>query len=1207
VEIRIPNLELRSESNMRNLRFSDHVSCLKHTPIRLRWIRTMIGIAAALATWWAMRTPTAADEQRIVLREYVNRQWTDELIGYPFAAPEGTCEAGSIRLSGPDGPVAVQLTDAESWPGTTKVRSARLWLVADLAPLAENVYTVRYGPAASESPAPSGDLAVTVGPEQVELTTRRFGARLRLGGQTFDPPRAAAEVPGPLIAMRLADGTWFGDSRLYGTNRVTRWSAELVAAGPVLARVDYVYLYEDGNTVRLSAMLHERAAGLVWRSDVANDRPADGIELLLSPGLARLTLVVQREAYADRPQMESAQWGDWVDIDLATYPDPVVTNLSPWADWWNTWTQTSVRLRIGGQPQELHLASHDPGDWVVPAAAGTMRDWGAWHHKLIPIVKTADGQIGLRVNHAAGVRKWSVEQRDPAYAEQRRMSRSQVKAEWPPLDEVKDWILDWPSDKRPHPRLFASPEDVRQAWRRMAQDAQVAQAAATLRNILSREEIRPVPSYKDAQAIEVYLATQGDAEAAAAVRLAERARQHLGALGDFDKMRGTQTVAALYDLIMSSDLVSEAEKRLFRSQMAFLGYILARPSTWDIERGYRSYNPNMSLSYLLARGVVGCAIPDHPCARQWVEPGLSRARRWLDDEVGPEGEWHESAHYSQVSAFALTSFAVAVKNAGMADLLENENLKKWCLWLAQIYTPRDPLPGRGGRRATPPIGRATAGVPWGLFGLMARATAESDPPYSRQMQWAWAGTGYELNTANHLGGFERIYLDPSLPAEVPDWRSKLFPQVGPVFRNGVGDEHENFLAVHANSGAGARDSELGCLALWFARGVPIAGSFPGGYKERHQRLMSRVIPAMSWSEGQPWDEGRFGCKTDVKSGEFSALPRQDFFTTGYELKSFSGGAYGTPDRVVSWPPVARPAELPISWDRRMLYVQDDEPGGWNYLVMRDTVRGGEPSLWQMWTVSDGLGTPQQVSDLAGFLKAGAAKTPVAATRISGDRCTAVGPFRVDLEYYIASPRDTERWTMRWGQRYVDYSVAGEDFRDLLQLRLDGDGDYFVAMFPRFRDEPAPQFTTLGDGTVIKVSGDAGTDYCFLPPGAPGRRTGVGNAETEVHAERAGFRGIAGSVQDRKSGLVLATGAAGEVRYGDWTLTASQAASLRVARDRLTVHLSADRREAGRVTVTAAGSWKLAEPTPGVVLTTLERGFELELPAGITKAELIPGS
>jgi hypothetical protein len=147
---------------------------------------------------------------------------------------------------------------------------------------------------------------------------------------------------------------------------------------------------------------------------------------MLSCGLPPLTLVIQREAYADRPQMESVQWGDWVDVDLGSYSEPVVTRLSPWADWWSTWTQTSIRLRIGDQPQELHLASHDPGAWVVPAAAGTMRDWGAWQHKLVPVIKTDDGQIALRVNHAAGMRKWSVEQRDPAYAEQRRMSLSQA-------------------------------------------------------------------------------------------------------------------------------------------------------------------------------------------------------------------------------------------------------------------------------------------------------------------------------------------------------------------------------------------------------------------------------------------------------------------------------------------------------------------------------------------------------------------------------------------------------------------------------------------------------------------------------------------------------------------------------------------------------------------------------------------------------------
>jgi len=660
------------------------------------------------------------------------------------------------------------------------------------------------------------------------------------------------------------------------------------------------------------------------------------------------------------------------------------------------------------------------------------------------------------------------------------------------------------------------------------------------------------------------------------VRLVDRVRQHMGALGDFDKMRGTQTVAALYDLMMGTDLVSEQEKKLFRSQMAFLGYILERPSTWNIERGYRSYNPNMSLSYLLARGVVACAIPDHPM-----------------QDVGPEGEWYESAHYSHVSAFAMTSFAVAVKRAGFANLFENENLKRWAMWLAQIYTPRDPMEGRGHRRASPPIGRATAGVPWGLFGLMAKATADTDPQYSRQMQWAWAGTNYTYRTANHLGGFERIYMDRTLPMEVPDWKSKLFPQVGPLFRNGVGDEHENYLIVHANTGAGARPSELGCLALWFARGVPIAGSFPGGYKERHQLLISRVVPAMSWSEGQPWNEAQFGCNTSVKMGEFSALPRQDYFSASYVHKGWKGGRYGTPEKPVSWPPVSASAGFPISWDRRMLYLEDDSPAGPNYLVMRDSVKGGKPSLWQMWTVTEKIGTPQQVQDRKAFLADKPGKTSVPAHRLSGDRFTAVGQFDVDVEYYIASPSDTERWTMRWGQRYVDYGVVGWDYRDLLQLRLDGDGDYFVAMFPRFRQEPAPRFDTLGGGTVIKVSGRFGTDYCFLPAG-----------QAEAQAEDAYFRGVAGSVQDRHSGLVLATAGPGEVRYGQWGISAAQAASLRVAKGRLTVNLSYDQHDGGKVGLRTVGKWQLAAQQAGVVLTAAQGGYTLVMPSGVTQAVLV---
>ncbi|MFH1265551.1 MAG: hypothetical protein ABIK89_07460, partial [Planctomycetota bacterium] len=316
--------------------------------------------------------PGTAGEHEIVLKEHVSRRWTNELLSYPFEAAEGACHVDSVTLRGPEGPEPVQLSDVAYWPATRTVKSAMLWLVADLAPLAANVYTVGYQAAPSEGPGVRGDLAVTANDAEVEMSTSRFGARLRLGGETYAEPRPAAEAPGPVAALRLADGTWFGASRLFGDTKLTGWSAQLAAEGPVFGEVQYTYQYEDGNTVTLNARLYAGAAGLDWETFAPEDRPEDGVQIVLSEGLPALTLVVQREAYEDRPEIEGIPWGTWVEIPLASYDEELVTNVSPWADWWSTWTQTSVRLGIGGRDRELQLASHDPGAWVQPAAPGTM-------------------------------------------------------------------------------------------------------------------------------------------------------------------------------------------------------------------------------------------------------------------------------------------------------------------------------------------------------------------------------------------------------------------------------------------------------------------------------------------------------------------------------------------------------------------------------------------------------------------------------------------------------------------------------------------------------------------------------------------------------------------------------------------------------------------------------------------------------------------
>ena len=63
----------------------------------------------------------------------------------------------------------------------------------------------------------------------------------------------------------------------------------------------------------------------------------------------------------------------------------------------------------------------------------------------------------------------------------------------------------------------------------------------------------------------------------------------------------------------------------------------------------------------------------------------------------------------------------------------------------------------------------------------------------------------------------------------------------------------------------------------------------------------------------------------------------------------------------------------------------------------------------------------------------------------------------------------------------------------------------------------------------------------------------------------------------------------------------QAASLRVATDRLVVHLPYAHAEGGDVTLKAIGEWEPAAGQTGVTLTATEGGYRLRLAPGVVRA------
>ncbi len=1223
-----------------------------------------------LATLLAL-VPVAgsAGEMKVLLRDYLDQQWTRELLTYPFSAPQGACHLDSVSLTDPLGQVLpVQLTEVELWPGTEYVKSAKLSFITDLAPLARDTYTVRYDDKPVGGDRPPSDLKVSPEQDQVEITTGRFGARLLLGEQTYAEPVEAERVPAPILALRMGDGTWFGGSEMYGPGKIKAWSARLTERGPVLARVAFRYIYESGNIADLTLQVSAGDNTIRAETNVKQDQPKDGFRWVLSRGLPPFLLQVQDERRQDREPFMNPKPDPsaltWAEIPLKDYiaPKPqrpdLVTSLTPWEDWFGTFTQTRIRLKLENTERELQIRSLDPGAWVEPREIETIFEpeeaadpaaglWVSWRSKCMDLLRSPSGEIYLQVNAAQGVRKWTVSDclSVPGMAALYHHYFYKPESSFPPearpavsyrLNEVKDYVLEWPGDEGKHPRLYMSRAELEERWTHEQPDAALLEELLRRGAAKSAQQIAYTPNTGYESALGAYLLT-GSKEIAEQTFLVGRLRQIL----TYDlwgaQFGSTGAAGAIfYDGVIDSPVLSEEERAVMRARMAYFAYRATDPATWSAERGYASGNQNMTVTWEISRGLVACCIAEHPMARQWYDKAQRIMEMFLTHMVGPAGEWPEAmSHHGRTSMNMILAFAVASTNSGMHDYVNDPRLKRLLLNWAKLTMPPDPrLRGhfqltKPNLRHYPAMGRDSISVPEGNSGVMARATRATDPEYSAVLQWSWLQEG-GVERLNHFGGFSFVSCDRRLPAKQPDWISEVFPYQGAILRHGLATPNEHQVILYCGDHFAAfYPSHTGSFPSIFAYGIPVAGSFPGGYEYQETFLTCHVdlarplgtmedrqalggyvgwreaASAWRWPTGEVARFGEHGGLGNVSA--FSALPRQDYAAVDVALHYPRPGRLNWKKDLPEWPPVAAMGKPPVDWRRQTLFLKDDDPAqAGHYLLIRDSVKGEHPTMWQMWTVSETLDTPDQVKDVAAVLANKPGHKILPARALQGDRFTAVGQLGVDVEYYIASPSGTPRHTLRWGTDMFDWAnkLGQPEYQDLLHLQMPGDGAYFVAFYPRKRDWPAPTFSTLGKGQIIKVAGDFGTDYGFLSA-----------SESSAEGEEAFFRGTAGSVQDRRHGLVLSLGAKGEVRYQEYGLTADFAASLRVAGETLIVELPQKVIDGDKtlqpmipfpgetVTLTLPGEWRWQLP-PGVKREKAEAGWRLVVPAGVTKVTLL---
>ncbi len=791
----------------------------------------------------------------------------------------------------------------------------------------------------------------------------------------------------------------------------------------------------------------------------------------------------------------------------------------------------------------------------------------SWRRKLIPVTYDAGGSVAYYVSFAQGTRRWSASSGAP------RINES--------LDRVKNMVLDWPEDpSRPAPRLLVSKDDIVAAWKR-------AETDSVLKQQLNRQG--------EASGIGRLIAKPASERRPAEVEAAVKPiRDMLSKLGNFDILRGAINLVTTYDAVIGTDLITAQDRALFRAQAAYLAYQLADAQTWSIERGYHSGNPNMSVSYVLSLGIIACALPDHPMARTWAGKAAAWMDHWLATEVSSEGQWlPEASHYTVVSLEPMLVFAFAAKRAGFADFTNDTRLMKFAEYYAKTLTPPDPQ--RGGVRTTGAWGRGLSGEKFATVGFAAMLFARTNPTLSRHLQWIWAQGGYSIVSGHALAaGLEPYLLDRELPQEKPEWASEFYPGLGMFLRAHFGTPQESYLLllsdVDGQRNLDVWSPEIGGISQWYGRGAPLSTCFnmEGGYAERHELLRDGVRLARNW--GDPQDSKKpFGYFVNRAPQEIAFLPRSDYAHTTY--------TYAGPDNR-DWFPQAVPPAFPrvtsstaakLTWTRQLLFLRDREPAGPAYIVLRDTTAGGQPTQWQFRVLSEKIALSDDVKNLDAPLAEKPGQMALPSRELAhGNRYTAIGQYGVDVEFFIVNPSDTPRHTLRYGGKDLRH-VA--EYEDLLLLQQTGDGAYYLVLYPRLRAEPAPQFSTIADGKIVKIIHPFGIDYALLSSG-PAVASGEGVT----------FNASAASVQQRATETVLSLASGGSAGFNDISITAPVAVSAEFGNRTISIVL-ANKSHGQVMNLKAPPGYKLQNGT-GVGLQFQNGTYTVTFPAGSASASLV---
>ena len=657
-------------------------------------------------------------EQIIHLKEYLGHSFTDELISYPLEA--------NLRQA-----ASLQVIDETGAALPCQVVNGRIYLLVSLKADSQRTFTVRPGqPAAAER-----QVRVSEDAGMLTFDTGVMAVRLTNGKQNYAVPVDAAQAPGPLHGVRIADGAWIGKSWLAAPLKVTAYQTTVKARGPLFAEAGVTYAFEGGKryTFTLRAIAGQPTAIIDENMDLnpggkykllsyKNDRERsvwdwwnlEGADHLVTGSHALHEANVFFSFY-DGLQPDQCRWRGslatdprkGVDVNGKTWlaydnysteayapltydRDEEFNRVSGW--WVNSFPDYSMLFTIlneknptsaaitfsQGQPSHnVNPSYDDPAEpWIKMMTE--MNDLRIWTHKdrdlqvVAPIVLGSRNWL-LTVEPQAALPPKGAKPISTGYLAIPKYSRY-------PLEKLKDWTFDWPEDKIAYPRLFCKPGDSKGMQARVAASGNDAKNSQYVPDIYKADGT-PEQMVKQVMA---FLKPQVDDSFAA---------YGLGNINWFHISLNTIMSMHLWDAAMGTPGHRSGDAREAQSVGAFLIQRSWDDDYWPPKEG--AHGGAIRLGTLACTGRVLCAAASagFPHHQAWVSRSKEYMLGNLLPWIGEDGSGSACPSYLGAGDEQALFMALALKYGGGYDAFKEEpRVRKFAQFMMDLMTPPDPRP-----------------------------------------------------------------------------------------------------------------------------------------------------------------------------------------------------------------------------------------------------------------------------------------------------------------------------------------------------------------------------------------------------------------------------------------------------------------------------------------------------------------------------------